>query len=524
MATITPEALKPLLTGDGEIAFIDVREAGLSGEGRPFFAINIPYSRLEPRASTMLPRKDVSIVLMDDGDGLAAKAAKRLDALGYSEVKVMKGGAPAWEKAGYTLFKGVNLPSKTFGELVEHAAHTPHVTAQALHDMQERGEKFVLLDGRTPGEYRRMTIPGSRSLPNAELGHRIPALVHDTTTPIVVNCAGRTRSIIGAQSLINMGVENPVYALENGTQGWMLAGYELARNNTPQPLPDLDTGDLTDSGERAQTVIDKFYVPSAHLEDIREWELDKTRTLYLLDVRSKEEYEAGHMPGSVHAPGGQLVQATDQWVAVRGARIVLCDDTGLRAANTAVWLRRMGHNAYVLREDVTSLDESAEGAESEDSGAPALGECVPEDLAQRLEAGAVLIDLRPSMDFRKGHVEGAQWSIRPRLGKMKLKRDADVILAADTAGIAELAAIDLREQGITKIARLGGGVAEWREAGLEIAETPDDPPDRDCIDYLFFVHDRHEGNLDAARGYLEWELGLVDQVDEQERGVFILDF
>lgn len=524
MTSIAPEALKPLLTGDGEIAFIDVREAGIYGEGHPFFAINIPYSRLELRARILIPRKDVPIVLMDDGDGIAEKAAGRLAGMGYSDVKIMEGGAPGWAGAGYTLYKGVNLPSKAFGELVEHAAHTPYLTASALNDMRERGEDFILLDGRSPREYQRMTIPGSRSCPNAELGHRIPALLNDRKTPVVVNCAGRTRSIIGAQSLINMGFENPVYALQNGTQGWELAGFELARENDPQPLPELDSGELADSRERAQGLIDKYFLSPVHLEDLREWRNDTSRTLYLLDVRSREEYEAGHMPGAVHAPGGQLVQATDQWVAVRGARIVLCDDTGLRAANSAVWLRRMGHDVHVLREDVSGLAELESGDGGSGAVEPALAECVPEDLAARLEKGALLLDLRPSMDYREGHVAGARWAIRPMLNGMGLKPDADIILAADPRGIAALAAADLAEAGCKRLSWLSGGLNEWQDAGLEIATTPNDPPDAACIDYLFFVHDRHTGNLDAARGYLEWEIALTEQLDKQERGVFTLDF
>ena len=39
---------------------------------------------------------------------------------------------------------------------------------------------------------------------------------------------------------------------------------------------------------------------------------DASRTTYLFDVRLREAYRAGHLPGSLSAPGGQLVQATDR--------------------------------------------------------------------------------------------------------------------------------------------------------------------------------------------------------------------
>ena len=65
-------------------------------------------------------------------------------------------------------------------------------------------------------------------------------------------------------------------------------------------------------------------------------------------MRTPEEFAAGAVPGFVHAPGGQLVQATDQWIGTRGARVVLVDDEEVRAPMTAQWLRQLGHEAYVL--------------------------------------------------------------------------------------------------------------------------------------------------------------------------------
>ena len=523
--TITPGDLKPRLTAGGEIAFIDVREYGQYGEGHPFFSVNIPYSRLELRVERLIPRKSAPIVLLDDGDGagLAEMAASRLAGLGYTDVTILEEGARGWVAAGFTLYQGVNLPSKTFGELVEHAAHTPSITAKQLQAMQSKGEAHVLLDGRTPHEYRNMTIPGSRSCPNAELGHRLPQLVTDTTTPVIVNCAGRTRSIIGAQGLINAGVANPVFALENGTQGWSLAGFELERGTEPQPFAVPNAAALAQSRKRGAALAERFAVPSIDGAKLADWQGDETRTLYLLDVRTAEEFDGGHLPGARHAPGGQLVQATDHWVAVRGARIVLCDDTGLRAVQTALWLARMGHDAYVLREDVTESSALETTMPAEASIESTLEECSAEALGDRLAEGARLIDLRPSMDFRKAHLDGAQWGIRPRLGRLGLKADDDIILCGGR-DVAELAARDLRAHGCGKLSWHAPDEAAWSEAGLAVTASAEDPPDEACIDYLFFVHDRHHGNVKAMRGYLEWEIALVDQLDEQERGVFNPEF
>jgi rhodanese-related sulfurtransferase len=519
MERLPPDIVKRRLADGGEVAFLDVREHGQYGEGHPFFAIPLPYSRLEIEASRLLPRKAVPIVLLDDGDGVAEKAARRLAALGYEDVAVAEGGAPGWAAAGHTLFKGVNVPSKAFGEMVEHARHTPRLTAVELKAMQDRGDNFVLLDGRTVAEYRRMNIPGGIACPNAELGHRLVRLVPDDQTPIVINCAGRTRSIMGAQSLIDLGFPNPVHALENGTQGWLLAGLELEHGAGRLYPDDLGEADLVKSHERAASFMATNGIPVIDAVALRQWQVDAGRSLYLLDVRTEEEFARSHHPGAVHAPGGQLVQATDQWVAVRGARIVLMDDTGLRAAITAHWLRQMGHDAVVLGADVSGMagETPLEAADA----ASSLPGIAPETLSAAMADGsAVLLDLNPAMTYRVGHIVGANWAIRPRLDRLDLPSDKRVILTAADRRIAELAAVDLAEAGHRDVAWLDGTENDWREAGLSVTATPNEPPDADCIDYLFFVHDRHAGNLDACRQYLAWETGLLDQMDEQEKGVF----
>ena len=252
-----------------------------------------------------------------------------------------------------------------------------------------------------------------------------------------------------------------------------------------------------------------------------DWRHDENRTLYLFDVRTEQEYRSGHLPGMVHAPGGQLVQATDHWIAVRGARIALCDDTGLRAANTALWLRAMGHDAYVLDLDVTAAgeQESGHGHGPDLEIAASLPVLEPGALVAAVSGGAVLLDLRNSMTFQRDRIEGARWTVRPRLGLLGLDPAEEVILAAGDSRAAELAAMDLRDMGITRISCLAGGPEEWRAAGLGLVSTLDALAESACIDTLFFVHDRHDGNLDAARRYLEWETGLLAQMDAQEKSV-----
>ena len=220
-------ALRGWLGDGGEIAFLDVREEGQHGAGHPLLAVNLPYSRLEIDIGRLVPRRSCRVVLIDGGDGVANRAAGRLAGLGYSAVHVVTGGVPAWEAAGHPLFPSTNVPSKAFAEIIEIDRHTPHVTPAELDKLRREGTKVAVLDSRTVEEFNRFHVPGAVTCPGAELVHRFKDLVPDPDTLVVVSCAGRTRSIIGAQSLINAGVSNHVVSLEGGTQAWRLQGLEL---------------------------------------------------------------------------------------------------------------------------------------------------------------------------------------------------------------------------------------------------------------------------------------------------------
>lgn len=517
--TVTAQNVKSMLSDGGEIAVLDVREHGLYGEGHLFFAVNAPYSRFEADLPMLLPNPTVRVVVYDDDDGIAAKAAAAAIGMGYGDVAVMEGGAGAWKAAGYTLYKGVNLPSKTFGELVEIERHTPHVSAEDLQSMREAGEDMVIVDGRTPGEYKRFSIPDGICCPNGELALRIGEIAPDPKTKIVVNCAGRTRSIIGAQTLIDFGVPNPVVALENGTQGWFLAGFQVA-NGADRMYPlDVRQNTLEERRAKAEAFAEKCGAGRAASAQAAEWLGDQSRTTYVFDIRTAEEYAEDGVAACKHAPGGQLIQATDHWVGVRNSRIVVADSEGVRAPMVAGWLSQLGFEAYVLEGGVAAAAGLPVSHGMADLAAPP--EITAAALGGLLAEGDVhVIDIRPSMAYRAGHIAGATWSIRPRLADAVAAPAGRVVLVSDDAAVAALTAKELEELGVSGTSVMLEGPETWAAAGLKTAETPDSPTDSACIDYLFFTHERHKGVEAASRQYLEWEIGLVDQLDEQERSVF----
>ena len=515
--TVSPRDLKNALHDGNELALLDVREEGQFGEGHLLFATPLPYSRLELGIGALVPRKSARIVLCDDGDGVAERGVKRLNAIGYADVSVLAGGNPAWAAAGFAIFKGVNVPSKLFGELVEHVYDTPRITVTELAQMKQRNEDFIIVDGRPFTEYNKMNIPGGICCPNAELPLRIRQLVNNPKTKIVVNCAGRTRSIMGAQTLLNFGIENPVVALENGTQGWVLADFELERGATRKYPEQIDATALPGLQASAQRLLARFKVSTVTAQQVASWLSETNRSLYVLDVRTPEEFAAGSLPGAMHAPGGQLVQATDAWVGVRNARIMLADSEGVRAPVVAAWLKQLGCDVTVLEGGVNS---GLKLPAPPKATLPALPKISADELRQALaDNSCSAFYLGPSMNYRKQHVPGSRWSIRSRLVKDAGDAKRVVLITRDT-DVAQAAAIDLKEAGITDVKLLEGGLATWTNAGYPLEASPGTPPDAECIDYLFFVHDRHLGNREAMKQYLAWETGLIKQLDDQDKASF----
>ncbi len=516
MAAIEAREAKRVLHTGAEIACLDVREHGQYGEGHPFLAVPCPFSRLEVLVLELVPRAGTRIILIDDGDGISERAASRLQALGYRLVDWIAGGVPAWVEAGFTLFKGVNVPSKALGEIVEQLWHVPQVDPDTLETWRAENRNVSVFDGRPASEYVKMTIPGSLCMPNGELAHRWHSTDSDDAALVVINCAGRTRGIIGAAGLMLTGVRK-VYALENGTQGWTLSGRDLQRGVSPAPLPPADA---QDSRRRARILAERHNIPWIDLATAERLASEVDRTTFLFDVREPTEQRSTPHAAAAPAPGGQLVQATDHWIGVRRARVIVADDTGMRATLAGFWLRQLGYEVYVLQ-DILSWPAEWRLNTRDAAIRPQLQEVQSIDADEAVSlarGGATFLDLRSSAAFRAGHLAGASWTTRARVPKPTAESTILMVGARDAVA---LAANDLSEHE-ARVLHVQGDEDSWRASGLPIVTTPHEPSDAEAIDFLFFVHDRHDGNLDAARRYLAWEIGLIPQLDEQERGEYRL--
>ncbi len=521
MKTVPPQSLHDMLLDGQEIALADVREIGPYSKGHLLFAISLSLGHLEPRVSDLIPRKNTRVVLCDKDGKLAERAANRMTELGYTNVAILDGGVIGWQAAGFEVFSGINVPSKAFGEFIEHDSRTPSISPEQLKLMMDNNEDIIILDSRPIEEYQQMSIPNGICCPGAELVYRVFDIAPSSNTTVVVNCAGRTRSIIGSQSLINAEIPNKVVALQNGAIGWILAGNKTAHGKTDFAPAPTKKG-LEKAKDSISIVKNRFGIKYIGIEQLNKWRKEREqRSLYIIDVRTQEEYEEGHLSDSIYAAGGQLIQETDLYIGTRNARIVLVDNDGVRATMTASWLVQMGYeDVYMLEEGLSTLNLMTGPRQ-----APILGlanaqysAVTPTKLKRMLEEkNIVIIDLSPSQIFRKGHLPNAWYVSRMRLQEaFESLPSTDIFVLTSTDGvIAKLAANEVEKMTSTPVHILEGGNEAWKKAGLKLRRGMKNLANEPEDFWLPVDLNRSDGKTmkEEMQDYLIWELALIKQIE-----------
>ena len=483
--------LQDLRESDREFALLDVREEGRFGQAHILTASSLPLSRLELEIARLVPLRDTDIVIYDDDDGLAARAGARLSALGYSNVTILEGGLAAWIAAGHFVYDGLNTPSKALGVFAQRELAIPEIGLNVLAQLCEHGETPLIVDCRPFSEYQNGTIPGSINCPGAALAaYRAMDVesrgISNAEETLVVHCAGRTRGLAGVQTLIDNGYQGRIFALRDGTMGWQLSG-RVVEKNAGRSLLDArraaaSAGDLA----RAEVIRTAAGIDLVDAGELKQMLNDRTRTLYLFDIREKREYDTGHIYGARNIAGGQLVQNLDMHVATRGARIVVSDRDGIAASSIALWLRRMGwRDIFVAR-----IDDGGHEIVTDTSGTAEF-DMVPNTvryisankLKELADAGSVtIVDLASSRDYRKGHITGAWFVVRSRLPAVlpRLPRSGSLVLTSPDGHLAAWAAGD-EPDFPGELYVLKGGTGSWQAAGYELSadlermiDCPDD--------------------------------------------------
>lgn len=525
----TTKEIRQALINKQEIALIDVREEALFAQAHPLFAVNISLSKLEIESYNRIPRLNTTLVVYDNDDGDAIIAAQQLQQLGYTQIYLLEGNLTGWHAAGGELFQDVNVPSKSFGELVETHRETPSLSAHEVKQLLDQQADLIILDARRFDEYHTMNIPSSISVPGAELVLRSQSLAQKPDTQIIVNCAGRTRSIIGTQSLVNAGIENPVYALRNGTIGWTLAGYTLEHHQTRQ-FQEVNEQQKNQAAQQAALVADKAGVKNVAYAKVQEWLNEADRTTYLFDIRTVDEYEAGHLVQSRSTPGGQLVQETDHFASVRGARIVLIDNADHTRANmTASWLVQMGWETYVIN-DLKNTQFNETGAwQPKTAPLPEVAEIDSQHLYQWLQqenSTTLVLDVTASANYLKQHIPSAWYILRGQIVKdvhniPEFEKFERIVFTCGSSLLARFAANELRQLIEQPVYVLKDGNQAWQKQGLPTETTP--YLASKLIDRYKRPYEGTQNSSDAMQAYLDWEYGLVQQLsNDGTHGFFVI--
>ena len=509
--------LTDFFASDEAFVLLDPRETGVFARAHILGSTNVPLSVMEIQLVNLVPNRQTKIIVVADDPRIADLTLTRLVAMHYENVSVLEGGIAAWGLAGYVLFSGANVLSKAFGEFVEAKLHTPSISASKLKHWQDTNQSFILLDGRTKDEHQNYCIPGAMHCANADLPRATQILRKNPEIPVVVHCAGRTRSIIGCQVLIDSGLENSVFALENGTIDWLDAGFSL-EYGADRPFDFASTEVTQEMLIHTQSLANDFDIVelSAAQLDLQDQSFE---TIYRFDIRSPHEFKKGSLTGTVNVPGGQLVQATDKYIAVRNAAIILLDDDSIRAKYTAIWLRRMGWKnifTYCLSDSDYSLPQyRMQHVQGEYIDSTAL-------VTKLNDPDICILDLRRSPDYYRQHIPGAAYFSRPIDGQYDaLQRDKTFVLVASTClQYTDLVATEIAESG-RGVVMLEGGMQAWLNRDLPIENINhqflsypvDVVPDPEDYGDSFVV--QREG-----KRYLRWEIELIDLIANEPAARF----
>jgi rhodanese-related sulfurtransferase len=518
---ISAKDLNALMQGKSKFALIDVREAGEYNSSHIADSSLISRRELEFRMDVSVPVKSEHIVVCDDDGRRATLAAATLEGMGFSNVSVLDRGINQWSTEGYPTEWGSNVISKDFGERMEVEHHVPEIEATELHERIQRGDKLVILDTRTPEEYQRFCIPGGRSVPGGELALRVTDITNDLDqdTTIIVNCAGRTRSVIGTRVLQRMGLTN-IFGLKNGTSGWLLAGYDLETGADRLELPEPSSEGLAAAEAYAARLAEEDGVRYLDVAAVQAM-LDRRNeeTCYFVDVRTIDEYKQGHIPGFRWFPGGQVVQRSDDVLVVKNCPVIFCCDGKARATFIASWYRQFGFEEVYAVDggaaawaasgrnlETSSEDAAPKGLEEARAGAKMLS---PQELNAAKPASIIFVET--SQDFSAGHVPGARWVAR---GSLELEiagvapaKDASIAVTCNNGQNAALAGATLRELGYQNVSVLEGGMAAWRQAGLAVEQGLSGVM-RSPTDVVVSGPDR---NFADMMNYLRWETALGEK-------------
>ena len=518
---ISCEELLDLITSSSNFCLLDIRSKAEFNEKHILGSSSIPRSDLEFQLPRLIPYKQTKIILNDSDSKRSFYSVAQLSHMGYLNVLVLEGGLDKWIADGYSYTEGMNVPSKTFGEQVLHTDDPPEITPEELFEMMENGEKLLLIDTRTPEEYSRATMPNSINIPNGELINRVPQLDKEFDGQIIIHCGGRTRSIIGASLMHTLGYKD-IISLKDGTMGWLLAGYELQYDNDVEDFVDTTPDFKKLAQELAENMRKQNSIQTIdHVELKNLFNQNIENNIYFIDVRTESEYKESHLSEFDWMAGGQLIQRTDETVAMKNARVILVCNDMTRSTVAAYWLKRMGYdNIQVVLGGMNECSSNEFKFSSEFSkpnvDLPVNYKSIStNELLNSINnnENQTILFLGNSANYNEGHIEKSYWLPKDWLEmyiQIVVPNNNDkVVLVCNDELRSALSTKILDDLGYSNTVVLSGGLEAWKSNNLPLTTKSDnkyDYPDD------VFVHPL--GNRELMLKYLTWEKALVQENED----------
>ena len=519
MKKIDVASLAAWLASNDERAFFDVREAGEINEGHIPGSTALPRRMIELQIEELVPRRSTPVLLCDEGGIRAALAAATLNALGYTDVAVLAGGVKEWARVHGALEQGKNVPSKMYAEHLFEQGGVPQVTADTLKQWIDSGKPHTVLDVRAFEEHAIGHIPGAHNVPGVEVVRIADDLIR-AQQPVVVHCAGRTRSILGCQTLKDLGVEQ-AYALKDGTMGWTLAGYSLDKNISSEDAKASAQSIAMGEPKARELALGNGveYIEATKLNQRLQARAQSRLNCYLIDVRQPHEYAEGHIKGAKSAAGGQAILFADEHAAVRNAEIIFVDDGEGQAAMTAYWFKRLGYpNVKVVEGGMPAVARAGCELERGKTRARPVGLDEKRERSRQLDVAATqalidatpalhIVDVGTSKSYAHGHLPRAVWLPRgwlePNVADLIDDLRAPVLVVCQTGLQSTYAAATLSDLGYSNVSVLAGGIDQWKKAGNALEQGK--PTSAFAGDV---VTNPYERSKDDMKKYLAWEQRL----------------
>ena len=297
--SVTASELDDFAEGKNHV-YIDVRDIFAYEKSHIMGAMHIPLEILTEKLSSIPANRPV--IVYDETGKKGHQALRTLIGAGFEDVTNISGGHASLQRQGRAVgFKNLKIDLLPIEEKSLEKEKTQK-TEEKVETKQKVDETSTLIvDVRTPEEFRGGAVPEAINIPLDELMNRYQELGENAGREIIVYCASGARSAYAQRMLMQMGYNN----VKNG-------------------------GGLHSMMQRARTAAQ----PKQETKSVSNEPL-------IVDVRSSYEFASGAYPGAINIDLDELQSRVNE-LGSKDRDITLYCASGARSAYAQRMLQQMG--------------------------------------------------------------------------------------------------------------------------------------------------------------------------------------